>query len=86
MLTIEDIKAAAARLEGNIHKTPVVSSDKLNQWLGNDLGHQFYFKAENLQKIGAFKAGALKQSSGLCDAFLRPKTCFPYDIKSFRLF
>ena len=54
MLTIEDIKAAAARLEGNIHKTPVVNSDKLNQWLGNDLGHQFYFKAENAPRYSFF--------------------------------
>lgn len=79
MLTIEDIKTAAARLEGNIHKTPVVSSVKLNQWLSNDLGHQFYFKAENLQKIGAFKArGAFNSLSYLKEHNQLPERIVAY--------
>jgi threonine dehydratase len=52
LLTLDDIKAASTRLAGHIHTTPVRSSE----WLNRNLGHQFYFKAENLQKIGAFKA------------------------------
>jgi len=53
---IDDVKQAAARIENLVHKTPIVSSTLLNQWLG----HRIFFKAECLQKIGAFKArGAL---------------------------
>lgn len=79
LLTIEDIKDAATRLEGNIHKTPIVSSKKLNQWLDNGLGHQFYFKAENLQKIGAFKArGAYNSLSYLKQHNKLPKRVVAY--------
>ncbi|NQZ10950.1 MAG: pyridoxal-phosphate dependent enzyme, partial [Algicola sp.] len=52
LLTLGDIEAASRRLSGVIHDTPIVTSTLLNQWLG----HRFYFKAENLQKVGAFKA------------------------------
>lgn len=52
LLTLGDIESASRRLDGVIHDTPVVTSTLLNQWLG----HKFYFKAENLQKVGAFKA------------------------------
>jgi threo-3-hydroxy-L-aspartate ammonia-lyase len=49
-------KQAAKRLESYLHRTPILSSKLLNNWLG----HEIYFKAEALQKIGAFKArGAL---------------------------
>jgi threonine dehydratase len=51
-LTIEDIKWAAVRIEGYVHQTEVISSSQLNHWLG----HKIYFKTENQQKVGAFKA------------------------------
>lgn len=51
-LQLADIEAAAARLKGQVHQTPILSSSFLN----HALGHRIWFKAENLQKIGAFKA------------------------------
>lgn len=47
----EDVAAAAQRIEGHAHRTPVLRSataDKL-------LGAQVFFKCENLQRMGAFK-------------------------------
>jgi threonine dehydratase len=47
----EDVAAAARRIEGHAHRTPVFRSataDKL-------LGAQVFFKCENLQRMGAFK-------------------------------
>ncbi len=52
MIDINDIVKAQQRIEPYINTTPVLSSSRLNQWLG----HEIYFKAECLQKIGAFKA------------------------------
>ncbi len=52
MINIDDIKKAQQRISPHINATPVISSTLLNQWLG----HEIYFKAECLQKIGAFKA------------------------------
>jgi len=67
MIDINDIKAAHKRIKPYINETPVLSSSLLNQWLG----HEIYFKAETLQKIGAFKA------RGGCNAVqvLKEKHC-----------
>ena len=46
-----DIEAAAARLAGVAHRTPVVTSSQFDARCGC---HAF-FKCENLQRIGAFK-------------------------------
>ncbi len=46
-----DIEAAAKRLSGFAHKTPVLQSTFFNQLTGAEL----YFKCENFQKVGAFK-------------------------------
>ena len=51
MLQLADIQAAAARLKGVAHRTPVVSSRTLDELLGM----QVLMKAENLQRMGAFK-------------------------------
>ncbi|WP_026376803.1 serine/threonine dehydratase [Aestuariibacter salexigens] len=51
MLTLADIQAAAARIDKYIKKTPVFESRLLNHWLG----HRVVFKAECLQRTGAFK-------------------------------
>lgn len=45
------IKAAAQRLEGLAHRTPVMSSRTLNAYVGADV----WLKCENLQRVGAFK-------------------------------
>ena len=51
MLTFADIEAAAARLKGVAHRTPVVTSRTLDALIGA----RVYLKAENLQRMGAFK-------------------------------
>lgn len=56
MITIDHIREARERLGDTVHHTPLLESTFLNRLLG----HRILFKAENLQKIGAFKArGAL---------------------------
>ncbi|MDH5520262.1 MAG: pyridoxal-phosphate dependent enzyme, partial [Acidimicrobiia bacterium] len=47
-----DIEAAAARIAPYVHRTPLVTSAALSELAGCDL----WMKAENLQKVGAFKA------------------------------
>ena len=51
MLQFEDIEAAAARLKGVAHRTPVLTSSTLDDLLGA----RVFMKAENLQRMGAFK-------------------------------
>ncbi len=49
--TYDDVIAAAARLEGHAHRTPVLQSTTANErW-----GAKFFFKCENFQRMGAFK-------------------------------
>ncbi len=48
----QDIQDAAIRIAPYVHTTPVLSSQNLNQMFGVEL----YFKCENFQKVGAFKA------------------------------
>jgi threonine dehydratase len=50
--TFEDVLAAAERIRGHIHRTPVVTSRAIDGIAGANL----HFKCENLQKVGAFKA------------------------------
>jgi len=51
MLTIELIREAAARIDGHIHRTPVMTSRSFNEQAGREV----FFKCENLQRAGAFK-------------------------------
>ncbi len=46
-----DVEAAAARLEGIAHRTPVATSRQFDELTGA----QAFFKCENLQRMGAFK-------------------------------
>ena len=46
-----DVTAAAQRLAGHAHRTPVITSRTVDE----DLGAQVFFKCENLQRMGAFK-------------------------------
>jgi threonine dehydratase len=50
--TLEIIRAAARRIEPFVHRTPVLRCDSLDRLAGAEL----FFKCENLQKVGAFKA------------------------------
>ena len=49
--TFDDVRAAAARLAGHAHRTPVLTSRTLDA----ATGAAFFLKCENLQRMGAFK-------------------------------
>ena len=51
MLSWEDIEKAKTRLKGVAHRTPVLHSRQFDE----HAGAQVFFKAENLQRGGAFK-------------------------------
>ena len=62
--TLDDMLDARARITPHIHHTPVLTSRMLNELTGAEL----FFKCENLQKAGAFKArGASNAVFGLSD-------------------
>jgi threonine dehydratase len=62
--TLEDIRAAHERIQPFIHRTPVLSSSAINEIAGCEI----YFKCENFQKVGAFKArGAANAVSKLSE-------------------
>jgi threo-3-hydroxy-L-aspartate ammonia-lyase len=62
--TFDDVNAAAARIRGVAHRTPVLSSRTLDA----QSGAQVYFKCENLQRAGAFKIrGAYNSLAQLTD-------------------
>jgi len=50
-ITFDDIRAAAERLAGHAHRTPVRTSRTADQRTGATL----FFKCENFQRMGAFK-------------------------------
>ena len=63
-LTIDDVRAAAARLRGRITRTPVLTSEAFD----DASGYAVYFKCENLQRAGSFKIrGALNKLLMLSD-------------------
>ncbi|MFF0266695.1 threo-3-hydroxy-L-aspartate ammonia-lyase [Kribbella sp. NPDC004536] len=51
MLSLTDVQAAADRLAGVAHRTPVLTSRTLDERAGT----RVFLKAENFQRIGAFK-------------------------------
>lgn len=58
--TYQDVEAAAQRIAGIAHKTPVMTSTTVN----NEFGAELFFKCENFQRMGAFKfRGALNALS-----------------------
>ena len=62
--TLGDMRAARARITPHIHVTPVLTSRMLDELSGARL----FFKCENFQKAGAFKArGAANAVFGLSD-------------------
>ena len=63
--TYDDMLTAHARIKPYIHRTPVRTSDFLNELIGA----QLFFKCENFQEPGAFKGrGASNAVFGLDDA------------------
>jgi threonine dehydratase len=57
-ITLDTIREAHQRIAPHLHRTPVLHSTRLSELVGADL----YFKCENFQKVGAFKA------RGACNA------------------
>jgi threonine dehydratase len=49
--TFDDVRAAAARIAGHAHRTPVLTSRTADA----ELGATLFFKCENFQRMGAFK-------------------------------
>jgi threonine dehydratase len=63
--TYEDVVAAAGRLLGHAHRTPVLRSSTAD----SRLGARLHFKCENFQRMGAFKfRGAFNALSRFSDA------------------
>ena len=52
MIDLEAIRRAHERIRPHIHRTPVLTSARLDEACGGSL----FFKCENFQKVGAFKA------------------------------
>jgi threonine dehydratase len=67
-LDLDSIRAAHERIRLHIHRTPVLKSERLNEASGASL----FFKCENFQNIGAFKArGATSAVFALDDVIAR---------------
>lgn len=63
-VTFDDVRAAAGRLAGHAHRTPVLRSRSADARTGARL----FFKAEHLQRMGAFKfRGAFNAIARLTD-------------------
>lgn len=62
--TFDDVVAAHERIRPHIHRTPVLTSSYFNELTGAEL----FFKCENFQKAGVFKArGACNAVFGLSE-------------------
>ena len=59
----KDVVIAHERIRSYIHRTPMLTSESIN----NILGCELFFKCENFQKVGAFKF------RGACNAVFRPR-------------
>ena len=51
MISLADVRAAAARIEGRVLRTPMLPSDAISR----ATGAQVFLKLDNLQATGAFK-------------------------------
>jgi threonine dehydratase len=64
-LDLDQVRAAARRLDGRIHRTPVIRCQSFD----DASGYRVFFKCENLQRAGSFKIrGALNRISALSAA------------------
>jgi threonine dehydratase len=64
VIPIRDIREAAARIRGKVHRTPLLSASQL----GERAGVRLWLKCESFQKTGSFKArGALNKVLYLSD-------------------
>jgi threonine dehydratase len=64
MIPLDQIREAAARIAGKVHRTPIFSSERI----GETVGVRLYLKCENFQKTGSFKPrGALNKVLSLTE-------------------
>ena len=71
-VTIDDVHAAAARVKGIVHRTPVITCQTLDQ----ASGYKLFIKCENLQRVGAFKyRGATNAVRSLPDELAQRGVC-----------
>ena len=62
MITLQTIFDAHERIKPYVHRTPVMTSEGIN----SIAGYEIFFKCENFQKVGAFKArGAMNAALSL---------------------
>ena len=67
-VTRADVDEAAMRIAPFVHRTPVLRSRSLDEWIGADV----FVKAEHLQRVGAFKyRGATNAVQSLSEADAR---------------
>ena len=70
--SFSDIQTAHDRIRPFIHRTPVLTSQSINQIVGAEL----FFKCENFQKVGAFKfRGACNSVLALSDDEAKQGVC-----------
>src|SRR5687767_12137059 len=60
-ISLDDVQAAATRLAGVAHRTPIVTCAMLDRLAGRKV----FFKCEQFQKVGAFKF------RGACNAVMK---------------
>jgi len=68
-VTYADVEAAARRLEGVAHRTPVATSSTFDSLAGCEA----YFKCENFQRMGAFKFRGAYNALSQLDAAQRKR-------------
>src|SRR3984893_8955163 len=65
MIALSEIRAAAARIAGKVHRTPLVHSERI----GERVGARLFLKCESFQKTGSFKPrGALNKILSLSES------------------
>jgi threonine dehydratase len=67
--TYEDVAAAARRIDGHAHRTPVMTSRTVDE----ELGATVFFKCENFQRMGAFKFRGAFNALSCVDASQRKR-------------
>ena len=69
VIEFDDVRAAAERLDGVVHRTPVFTSRTLDELLGAKL----FCKAESFQRTGSFKfRGAYNALAAECSGARSP--------------
>jgi threonine dehydratase len=73
-ITAADVRAAADRIRGVAHRTPVATSRTVDQ----RTGARVFFKCENLQRVGAFKFRGAYSALSRLDAAQRAAGVLAY--------